>query len=250
MIPHAQTALGRWIRMPLRLIPPGAVLPTLWGLNRGMRWRVGAHTHGCWIGSYEISKQRAVRRIVRPGMNVLDIGANAGFYTLGLAALCGPAGRVWAFEPDPRNLENLRFHLDVNRVSNVTVIAAAVCDRGGSAGFEQGGSRATGHLSVGGAREVATVALDGLLEQGIIPVPDLVKMDVEGAEASVLEGAARILAAARTVWLVAVHGSEQLERCTGILGRSGYTVETLGAPDELVAYPPVHGRPATSGGLQ
>jgi FkbM family methyltransferase len=250
MIPHAQTALGRWIRMPLRLIPSGAVVPTLSGLNRGMKWRVGAHTHGCWIGSYEIAKQRAIRRLAEPGMNVLDIGANAGFYTLGFAALCGPAGRVWAFEPDPRNLENLRFHLDVNRVSNFTVIAAAVCDRAGSARFAQGPNRATGHLSGSGARDVATVALDGLLDQGVIPVPDLVKMDVEGAEASVLEGAPRILATGRTVWLVAVHGKEQLERCTDILRRSGHAVETLGAPDELVAYPPACAPSGRHGGLQ
>ena len=238
MIPHAQTALGRWIRMPLGLIPSGAVLRTLGGLNRGMKWRVGSHTHGCWIGSYEIAKQRAVLRLAAPGMKVLDIGANAGFYTLGFARLCGPAGHVWAFEPDPRNLENLRFHLAVNGVTNATVVAAAVCDRGGSARFEPGPSRATGHLSGSGTREVATVALDTLLDEGAIPVPDLVKMDVEGAEASVLEGAARILAAGRTTWLVAVHGSAQLERCTDILRRSGHAVETLGTPDELLAYPP------------
>lgn len=242
MIPHAQTALGRWIRMPLRLIPSGAVLPTLGGLNRGMKWRVGAHTHGCWIGSYEVAKQRAIRRLAAPGMNVLDVGANAGFYTLAFSALCGPGGHVWAFEPDPRNLENLHFHLDVNGVSNATVIPAAVCDRAGFAPFESGPSRATGHLSESGSREVATVALDALLEDGVIPFPDLVKMDVEGAEASVLEGAARILAAGRTTWLVAVHGSAQLERCTEILRRSGHAVETLGTPDELVAYPPPPGR--------
>ena len=94
------------------------------------------------------------------------------------------------------------------------------------------------------------MALDGLLEEGVIPVPDLVKMDVEGAEASVLEGSARILAAGRTVWLVAVHGKDQLERCTDILRRSGHAVETLGAPDELVAYPPARASSARSGRLQ
>ena len=238
MIPHAQTVFGRWVRMPLRLIPTGAVLRTLGGLNRGMKWRVGAHTHECWIGSYEIAKQRAILRLAAPGMKVLDIGANAGFYTLGFARLCGPRGHVWAFEPDPRNLENLRFHLDVNGVTNATIVPAAACDRSGFARFEPGASRATGHLSGDGTREVATVALDALLEEGAIPVPDLVKMDVEGAEASVLEGAARILAAGRTTWLVAVHGRTQLERCTDLLRRSGHAVETLGAPDELVAVPP------------
>src|SRR5690348_7048474 len=103
----ASSALGKLLRWPLRWIPKSVVVSVRGGVNAGMKWRVGAHTHGCWLGTYEKSKQQAVVRLVRAGMNVVDIGANAGFYTLAFSRLAGPGGRVWAFEPLPANVSNL-----------------------------------------------------------------------------------------------------------------------------------------------
>src|SRR5689334_1113570 len=95
-----QGILGRAARLPLRLIPSGARMPVLQGPLKGMRWTAGAHTHGCWLGSYELSKQQLFARTLKPGGVLYDIGANAGFYTLLGSRLLGPEGRVYAFEPN------------------------------------------------------------------------------------------------------------------------------------------------------
>lgn len=110
-----RSVLGRVLRAPLRLIPPGTVLPVLQGRLRGARWIVGAGTHGCWLGSYEYGKRRLFERLVRPGQVVWDVGANAGFYTLLASRLVGSTGSVVAIEPLPRNLSYLRRHLELNR---------------------------------------------------------------------------------------------------------------------------------------
>ncbi len=72
------------------------------GPLRGKRWIAGSSNHGCWLGSYELAKQRKVIELVRPGMVCWDVGAHVGFYTLLFAELVGPLGRVFAFEPLPR----------------------------------------------------------------------------------------------------------------------------------------------------
>ena len=70
------------IRLPLRTVPPGTVVPILTGRLRGRKWIVGSGDHSCWIGSYELEKQRAFAQVVHPGETVFDLGANVGFYTL------------------------------------------------------------------------------------------------------------------------------------------------------------------------
>jgi hypothetical protein len=83
---------GQLIRLPARLLPKSAVMHIQRGPARGMRWISGSATHGCWLGTYELPKQALVERLVRPGMTVYDIGAQAGFYTLVFSRLVGSAG--------------------------------------------------------------------------------------------------------------------------------------------------------------
>src|SRR3989442_12809090 len=119
---------GRLVRWPLALIPRGVAVPVMSGPLRGSRWFVGSHTHGCWLGIYEPSKQAAVGRFTRPGGVFYDLGANVGFYTL-LAAKLG-AGVV-AVEPLPRKLAYLRRHLGLNHCSGVEIFECVVLDRAG-----------------------------------------------------------------------------------------------------------------------
>ncbi len=74
------------LRAPLALIPKSAVVTVRSGINRGRKWIVGSNTHGCWLGHYERQKQELIGRLVKPGMTVFDVGANAGFYTLALSS--------------------------------------------------------------------------------------------------------------------------------------------------------------------
>ena len=113
-----ETRLGRLLRLPLRLLPAGAVVPILSGPLRGRRWVVGAGPHGYWLGTYEADKQRLLQTLLREGDCFFDVGANVGFFTLLASALVGRSGRVVAFEPLPQNLAFLRRHLLLNRPHN------------------------------------------------------------------------------------------------------------------------------------
>lgn len=110
-------------------------MPILQGPLRGKRWIVSSSTAGCWLGSYELDKQRRFATTLRPGHVVYDLGANAGFYTLLASKLVGRSGHVVAFEPLPENLAALRRHLELNGVDNVTVMDAAVWSSGGTVRF-------------------------------------------------------------------------------------------------------------------
>jgi FkbM family methyltransferase len=193
--------LGTLMRLPLRLIPDGIVLPILFGPGRGSRWVVGTLTHGCWIGTYERRAQDQLAHILRPGDVAYDIGANAGFFTLLISRLVGPSGHVHAFEPLPLNVARLRRHLRINNIANVTVHRVAVSDKTGAAKFCSCAHSAIGHISGDGALAVEYVALDDL----DLPLPRAIKIDIEGGESLALCGMTRILRAAQPFLLVEGH---------------------------------------------
>src|ERR1700722_9598796 len=103
-----ESLIGRLLRVPLRLIPRSTVLPIMQGALQGKKWRVGSGAHGCWLGSYEFHKQKALQDEIKAGYVVYDIGANVGFYALLASVLVGETGFVYAFEPFPGNLRELR----------------------------------------------------------------------------------------------------------------------------------------------
>ncbi len=224
----SQSFIGNILRLPLRLIPKQATFTVRSGLNKGVKWVVGSSIHGCWLGHYELDKQQVIQRFVKPGMNVLDIGANAGFYTLAASRLVGKNGHVWAFEPFAENANNLLRHLHLNDITNVTMVQAVVSDAAGVVGFNIAPNNAMGSISEEtGGYQVPSVALDDLLAKGILPVPDVIKMDVEGAESRVLDGSQRLLRERKSVLLIALHGNEQKRACLSILKRLDYSVFLL-----------------------
>jgi hypothetical protein len=143
----SRSRMGKLLRLPLRLLPSNAVLPILQGRLKGKKWIVGSSVHGCWLGSYEFDKQRLFEQTVTRGSVVFDIGAHVGFYTLLSSVLVGTVGKVFAFEPVPRNLHYLYEHLRFNDATNVTVTEAAVADACGTTLFDESANSATGHLS-------------------------------------------------------------------------------------------------------
>jgi FkbM family methyltransferase len=237
-----ETLIGKFLRAPLRLIPPSTVVPILQGTLRGKKWIVGSSTHGCWLGSFEYTKQKALQREMKAGQVVYDIGANVGFYSLLATVIVGETGHVYSFEPFPENVRDLRKHLEMNRIRNCTVIDAAVSSAGGEAIFEPSDDRSMGRLAATGSLRVRTLTLDGLVLRKEIRPPDLMKMDVEGAEYECLQGASRVIQESRPVIFVATHGREVHIACTELLAKWNYRLTSLdGRPvesaDELIAYP-------------
>lgn len=231
-----RSLLGAALRFPLRWIPPETTVPILQGRLRGKKWVVGSADHGCWLGSYEYRKRRAFERRVAPGSVVFDIGANVGFYTLLASVLVGPQGRVFAFEPLPANLRYLRRHLDLNQAANVTVLDVAVADHRGTARFDPGPSPSMAHLAGQGALTVRTVSLDELIASGEVPVPHHIKIDVEGAEFLVLNGAGCLLASSHPTLYLATDTGRLHQQCCDLLGSLDYHLEPIDAEDLSRSY--------------
>jgi FkbM family methyltransferase len=163
-----------------------------------------------WLGTHEERIQEALARLVRPGFVVYDIGAHIGFFSLLCSRLAGGSGRVFAFEPRAENIARLKINIQANAARNVEVVAAAASDSTGEAAFAMHESTLEGALVPDGdasAVRVRTESVDALVAGGM-PPPDLIKVDVEGAEAAVIRGAARTIDAHRPLMLLEVHSAE------------------------------------------
>ena len=222
-----ETALGRLLRSPLRLIPGNTVVPILQGRLRGKKWIVGSSSHGCWLRSYEHRKRLLFEKTVVEGGCVFDVGANVGFYTLLASVIVGAGGSVFAFEPAPSNVAYLREHLRLNEVRNVEVFEVAVSDHEGQEHFELGGHNTLGRLSASGQLVVNCARLDEMSARYGFRAPDMMKIDVEGAELAVLQGASRLLAASHPAIFLATHGAEVHGECCRLLRGLGYVLESI-----------------------
>lgn len=181
---------------------------------------------------------------------VWDIGAFMGYHALAFAALVGEAGRVLTFEPNPFNVERIEMNLGRNPdlASRVLVVPQALSDRDGEETFifsrsietgESSGSHMSSALapeqaSVYAAFEQATVKTaraDTLLRDGRLPPPDLIKLDVEGAEFMVLKGAIEMLTSVRPTILVEVHHILTMFHIQQLLTSLGYELSVV-KPDD------------------
>jgi len=213
----------------LYLIPSNTRIPVPFGINRGLLWIRGFANAPEWFGIYEYRKQRVLRRIVSRGATVCDIGANAGFYTLGMSRMVGEHGRVISFEPVPANLNKIRRHLAINKIDNVTLSGSALSDKSGSVAFALGDSDFTGRISEDACNtfEVPAISLDDFISQNAIVDPTFLKIDVEGAEANVLTGAHELIARTHPTMLIALHGRQAAANCYSVLREAGYVMTTL-----------------------
>lgn len=171
---------------------------------------------------------------------VFDIGANVGYYTLLSSVKVGTGGKVFALEPSPRCLAFLKRHIELNSITNVEVFDLAVAGTSTSAKFEEGPSLSMGRISAAGDVEIRTASLDDLVLQGRIPLPHVIKMDIEGAEYDALQGARKVLTEGEPVLFLSTHGRAVHEACCRFLSDAGYEVKALFGgdvrnTDELIA---------------
>jgi FkbM family methyltransferase len=156
---------------------------------------VGRHVRG---GSYEPGVAAIFSRYVKPGMSVVDIGANIGYFTMLSASLVGPSGLVVAIEPNPENIKLLEASRRVNGFDQVLVIQAAAGRRTGLLALNVSYSNGmTGELqnsvdAIFAARPVPCFALDDLLPRD--RHFNLVKIDAEGAELNAVIGLSETIA--------------------------------------------------------
>ncbi len=153
---------------------------------------------------YEPFESQLVRERLSPEATVFNIGSNLGYYTLLASECVGRTGRVFAFEPEPNNLELLRRTISENECSNVELQPVAVSEHSGVATLSLSETNSGDHqlTNVIGRNQVQVpkISLDDFIAQGH-PSPGAVIMDVQGSELEVLRGATSLLAANRPLVL-------------------------------------------------
>ena len=189
-----------------------------------------------WLGTYEPELQAALRHFLRPGMTVYDVGANIGYITLMMAHNVGVGGRVFAFEALPANVERIEKNIALNKLSNVTVVSAAVTDQNAPVTFYVHDSVGMGKAAGSAGRPaehykaqitVPGLSLDEFVYGQMQPAPQAVKMDIEGGEVLALPGMRRILREAHPILFLELHGPESEKVAWEILGQAGYTLHAM-----------------------
>jgi len=133
-----------------------------------------------------------LRTFIKPGMNVIDIGANYGVYTLSIAKLIGDSGKIWAFEPTSATAEYLEKSINDNNFNNITLIKAGLSDRIGKARLFTSPNAELNSLHkecVGGdnSETIMLLTLDHCKKKYKWDNIDFIKLDAEGEERNILK---------------------------------------------------------------
>jgi FkbM family methyltransferase len=179
-------------------------------------------------------------KFIEPGMVAVDAGANDGLYTLFLARRVGETGTVLAFEPSQREFSRLQSNIELNRLENVRLFSAALSNQDGEAqlriaGYEHEGQNTLGDFVYEGietlrTERVQTLRLDSAVAEAGLARLDFLKIDVEGGETRLLQGAQTVFRDLRPVILFEVLDSalrrqnSSREELAHLLREAGYVL--------------------------
>ncbi len=134
----------------------------------------------------------AFKKLIKPGMVMVDIGANVGYFSLLCSTLVGKSGRVFSFEPEPGNFALLMKNIQINSFTNVEAVPKAVSDKNSTLRLyintlEQGMHSIIQHESGSSTIDIEAVSLDEFFAT-TNHIVDIIKIDIEGAEVLALKG--------------------------------------------------------------
>ena len=235
------TLLRRSGRLLFGRIMPKFAYPFVFGPLRSSRFILGSLAGdsggaSVYFNKTEPEQSDAMIRELKNGRVFFDIGANVGYYTILVSRVVGKSGTVLAFEPVIRNLAYLQQHVVLNKASNVRILPFACSNENGIARFSLGPNSAMGGLISDDAANagdilVPTVTMDKIAEElGI--APDVLKIDVEGAEINVLQGEMELLRSKKPVIFLSTHSPGLREECLDLLAEVGYEAEPLVPGDD------------------
>jgi FkbM family methyltransferase len=180
-------------------------------------------------GGFETAEIACAIELATPGIAAFDIGANIGLYSVALGRVVGPDGLVIAVEPDRTNVSRLRDNLTLNSIANVRVVEAVAGERNEVVQLQLADDRAYnsvvgiegGHVVVE-TTSVQSVLLDRVWDDLGRPAVSFMKIDVEGAEASVLRGARAMITSTHPSLLVEAIDEARLALLRSELEPMGY----------------------------
>jgi len=148
-------------------------------------------------GIHEKIITNLIKKEIHSGDVVLDIGAHIGYYTLQFANLVGPTGKVYAFEPEPKNFELLKKNVQINKHDNVVLIQKIVSDKDGIveffiSKFDSIGNKLFKSNEAGSSIKIESTTLDEYFKD-LKKKIDFIKMDIQGGEGKAILGMKNLL---------------------------------------------------------
>jgi FkbM family methyltransferase len=141
-----------------------------------------------------VEPREVLYNLIKPGMHIMDVGANIGETALEFSRLTGSQGVIYAFEPDNVTLQKLNHHIQMNHATNIKVLNYALGDTPGQFTlgrneFNSGGNSITTGIGV----TITVRTADEFIRENNISKIDFIKIDVEGYESQVLKGAGQLI---------------------------------------------------------
>ena len=180
------------------------------------------------------------------GKVIWDVGAHFGYHAMSFAVLAGKKGKVIAIEPNNYNIQRLKIHLNQNPdlKNRMQIIETALSNKNGttdfvyidkvddgrSMGSHLGNILAPEGLTVYEAfthKQIKTCKADTLMNEKKIPIPYMIKIDVEGAEQLVLEGGTKLLLKYKPILILEIHNISQMFYVQKLLFKLGYKINIL-----------------------
>lgn len=179
------------------------------------------------------------------GKTIYDIGAYEGKFTVFFSKKTGNAGKVIAFEPNPENIRKIQNNIRLNTVGNVKIIQKGIADRqfrekmlfrnncAASGSIEENIKQEI--LSEGDCQEIIIEidSLDAIINFEKLPIPDFIKIDVEGMEYKALQGMSDIMVKYKPDLFIEIHGvdtkgkTENVRRITSLLIDCNYIIKHI-----------------------
>jgi FkbM family methyltransferase len=204
------------------------------GPLRGYKIVLGPDDRNAYlVNTHERMIVELAQQLCQPGMQVLDMGAHVGYFSLLFSVLAGPAGQVHTIEPNPENLKKIRSMIEINKLQNIRVFPFAASDQAGEVQFVTERTGQMGHMATlssenrASAVTVRAVRMDDLAGDGGIDRIDLIKMDVEGAELKALTGMTGLIGRCHPTIICEWHPAVAGPDYQAIFDRLGYHCEAL-----------------------
>lgn len=228
-------AIKGFVNVLFKLIPSDVAFPIMKGPLKGSRWISGAASGkakglSVLLNRYEKEQINQAMKFLNRDAVCFDVGANVGIYTLLFARY---SKRVYAFEPLPRNISYLERTIEINKITNAYVVPMAMADITGVMFFQESVNNTMGKLSTNGKLGVNAITCDDFVSDH--EAPSLIKIDVEGAEYAVLQGAKNTLQNYGSTVLLSTHSNKLKNDCLDFLERIGYTVYQIKDVPEFLA---------------
>lgn len=198
--PASLKELSRYLPFPI---------PILSGPARGLWWKNTSQTlNGYWLGTYEVAVQQALAKLLQPGDTFWDVGAQSGFFSLLASKRVGPDGKVYSLEPLPQNCQTLQQQRQLNQFPQWELLEAALWNHCDGIVLEESNAftSTAKELTKQNSATTPSVSLQKLSE--IWQAPNVVKVDIEGAEATAFHSLPASLLPDTTSYILEIHGAE------------------------------------------